>query len=89
MLRNIRKEKLRYSTYKHDGGNNCKKPCLRVNLSSGMPLPTWTSFVGCRIDVRRGKEVAVRPSINVRKGTHCSRKKYIYRREGCPVSYLI
>jgi len=77
VLRNIRKEKPRDSAYKHDGGNNCKKLCLRVNLSSGMPLPTWTSFVGCRIDVRRGKEVPVRPSVSVRKGTHCSRKKNI------------
>jgi len=60
-----------------EGGKNCKKARVRINLSSGMPLPTWTSFVGCRIDVRRGKEVPVSPSINVRKGTHCSRKKNI------------
>jgi len=45
---NIRKGKLRDSTYKHGGGEkNWKKAGVRINLSSGMRLPTWTSFVGC------------------------------------------
>jgi hypothetical protein len=56
---------------------NWKKAGVRINLSFGMRLPTWTSFVGRRIDVRRGREVPVSQSINVRKGTHRSRKKNI------------
>jgi hypothetical protein len=58
-------------------GKNCKKARMRINLSSGMRLPTWTSFVGSRIDVRRIREVPVNPSINVRERTHRSRKKNI------------
>jgi hypothetical protein len=59
-------------------GKNWEKAGVRENLSSGMRLRTWTSFVGCRIDVRRGRKLPVSPSINVRKGTHRSEKKYIY-----------
>jgi hypothetical protein len=46
---------------------NWKKAEVRRNLSCGIEPQTWTSFVGGRIDVRLGREVAVSPSINVRK----------------------
>lgn len=44
------------------GGKNWKKAGVTINLSSGMRLPTWTSFVGSRIDVRRGRGVSVKPA---------------------------
>jgi hypothetical protein len=36
---------------------DCKEEGVRKNLSSGIRLLTQTSFVGWRIDVRRGKGV--------------------------------
>ena len=70
-------ERLNLQTWRR--GKNWKKAGVRGNLSSGMRLQTWTLFVGGRIDVRRGREVPVSPSINVRKGNHHSEKKYIYK----------
>jgi hypothetical protein len=37
-----------------DWRKNWKKAGVKRNLSSGIRLLTWTSFVGCRIDVRGG-----------------------------------